>query len=150
MQLPILVHHLENWMPHRPPMVWVDQVDRVEKDSGECSLRIQEDGLYRSLEGIRQSSLIEWVAQSFGYLSAAQVILGMRSQSQQPKQVFLAGLRDARFYDLENEDELNPGRKITIKIEGAREIGPLTLFDGSVLTESGKLIFQVNLKVFAA
>jgi predicted hotdog family 3-hydroxylacyl-ACP dehydratase len=150
MQLPISVNQLQEWMPHRPPMVWIDQVIQATKNSGECSLRIKSEGYYQSEAGVRQSSLIEWVAQSYGYVSAVQVGLGLRQVNQQPKQVFLAGLRDAQFFCRTDEDELRPGKLVKIRVENSREIGPLTLFDGSVISESGKTLFKVNLKVFAA
>jgi predicted hotdog family 3-hydroxylacyl-ACP dehydratase len=139
------VSTLSDWIPHRPPMVWVDEVLSVTADGGECIVRLKPEALYNSSTGIRQSSALEFVAQSFGYIRAAQYVQGLFPKVALPKQVFLVGIRNATFFHQEKKATLF----VRVKIKGIRPMAMLTLFEGVVENEDDLKLFEANVKVYS-
>ena len=133
MSLPIAIKELQNYLPHRPPMVWVDQVievgDDYKKLSGACSIRLDKQALFvNNQTQLRASSAIEFSAQAFGYIKAAyQVMNGLNNP---PTETYLTGVRhceaDFSSLDLETIDELH------VHVGVTRELSPLTFVRGEV------------------
>jgi hypothetical protein len=148
-QLPIRVRDLEAWLPHRPPMVWVDDVVGVTAHDGECRVKINKDALYMGPDGIRQSSMIEWIAQSFGYIRAAQHVLGLIPMKAQPARVFLVAVKEAHYHVALNALELEEGLELVIQVGNVKEIAPIILFDGKVSTRGGLVLFEAKIRIYS-
>ena len=56
------------YAPHRAPMVWVDEVISFSDNAqgGECLIKIKSEGHYMGPKGLRASSCVEFIAQSYG------------------------------------------------------------------------------------
>ena len=95
---PLHVRELEEWIPHRQPMVWIDEVLSADGVQGECLVRLRADALYMGPGGvIRPSSMIEWIAQGYAFVRAAQTKLHLISADIKPKRAFLVAITNARF-----------------------------------------------------
>ncbi len=139
---------LLEWMPHCPPLLWIDNVLSVTELKGSCSVTLDADAHYMSSNGLRSSSMFEFVAQCFGFVRAAQYLSGASpTKSVPPKNVFLVAVSNAKY----STDTPWPsaGDTIHIHVQGIREFGPLTLFEGEVTTPDGLPLFCTQMKVFA-
>jgi predicted hotdog family 3-hydroxylacyl-ACP dehydratase len=125
--------------PHRPPMVWIDEI--VSLEPPECVVVLREDAHYMSADGLRASSCIEFIAQSLGYTSLAK-------SSQPLKRAYLAALRDVRFAEPAVFRALRPGSRLHVHISSVRHFGDLCMLDGRV-THCETELCRAQLKVFS-
>lgn len=131
-------------IPHRNPMLWVDQVLSYGPLGGECTVHLKKDALYMSDGRIRPSSFIEFVAQ-------AQAFIGLcsRKNSHADAKVFLIGISDGVFADPDSYAQSiweNP--ILHVKLGPARQMGPIAIFTGTVSTPAGQILFKGKLKAF--
>lgn len=135
------VKELFAYGPHRPPMVWIDEV----VSGTEALVNIRADGLYMGPRGLRPSACIEFIAQAYGYTS-------LYAQLQSPggvkplRKAYLAAIKDAAYFgDFKN---VNAGTRLKIQIESVRHMGPLALVEGAVYRDDMKLA-STQLKVYS-
>ncbi len=142
---PVPARDLFEALPHRPPMVWVDEVIVADETGGTCRVDLKHDGLYLTDGSLRPSSLIELMAQSFGYIIAANQ---RRSPSDGPKisKAFLISISNSK---LEYRPDIGAGRSVNVHISNVRTIGSVTLFNGSVLLSDGTPLGTADLKVYS-
>jgi predicted hotdog family 3-hydroxylacyl-ACP dehydratase len=147
-------------LPHRPPMVWIDQVTALRADGGDCGLTLKPDGLYLGPQGLRRSSLIELIAQAYGFVCAARSVSGANAGgahsagsgaagASAPRRAFLAAIRNAEFFAPVDPALLQPGARLRISVSGERQMGPISMFDGQVHDQAGGLLARASLKVFS-
>lgn len=134
------------FVPHRPPMVWVDEIMTFEATSGECRVTMRDGAHFMSPDGLRSSSCLEFIAQAYGYCSVAY------SRQKDPnspplKKAFLASFKDVIFADGDRIRQVKAGDHLLAKFSGVRQIGPITMFNG-VAIHDGTVICQAQLKVF--
>lgn len=116
-------------------------------EGGECAVKLKSDAHYMDGPEPRFSSMIEWMAQSYAYVRAAQSVTGLLAAAAAPKRAYLVSVQSIAFdYD---EEQLRGTRALRVQVGGAREIGPITLFEAKVLTEDGQKLCSAKLKVFA-
>jgi predicted hotdog family 3-hydroxylacyl-ACP dehydratase len=144
LKFPVPVADIFEFMPHRPPMVWIDEILSVNETGGVCLVRVK-DGAYMSAEGIRPTSYIEFMAQSFGYVSACQLKVYPNSRPK-PTQVFLCGIRDL---EINNDKKISEGEQLRIEVKRTHEMGPLILFEGKVFSSDGTTMAKGQIKLFA-
>ena len=141
---------LIEYLPHRPPMVWVDKVVDVGDDykmfTGTISVEIDKKALYVcNGKELRASAAIEFTAQAFGYLKAAYQV--KHNFSAPPTVTYLAGVRSCKSdfsgLDLDQVTELH------VSIQVKRELLPVTYIEG-VVRESGKeeILAIVEIQVY--
>lgn len=152
LDLPIPTLRLAEWLPHRPPMVWIDEVMAFDQKSGEARLCLVEDAHYMDEKGLRPASLIELIAQSFGYVHVCQKLeLARAGKPSVPvTKAFLCGIRDAQFSDSLLSSPPQAGTRLVIRVGNIKTFGPIQSIDGQVcLADSGEEIASANLKVFS-
>ena len=135
-------------LPHRPPFVWIDEVTDATLEGGACAVTLREDAPYFGPDGLRRSSFLEFMAQAFGYLRAAQSAAGLLPGRPAPTKAFLVSIQDAVFTESANLLP-PPGTRLAIELTGAREVGPITLFSAAVKSPGGDVIVRARLKVFS-
>lgn len=150
MQLPINASQLIDFLPHRPPMLWVDQITDVGNDykalTGTCVVNIVPEALYVSNgDELRGSSAIEFTAQAFGYLKAAYQVLN--NFEDPPSKVFLTGVRhchaDFSQFDIKKHSQLE------VKISVVRELKPLTFVKGQLtLPGQSEVLAEAEIQVY--
>ncbi len=147
MKFPVSVSEFQSVVPHRPPMVWVDEVTSASTEHGECRVFLKETALYYFSPGeLLVTAGIEWIAQTYAYSRAAYFASKGKCHSDL-KEAFLVAVRDAEFANQEEWSSVG-GREIHIRVDGFRNLGPLTLINGQVREDSGVLLMKAHLRVF--
>lgn len=143
----IPVKEIEKFLPHRLPMVWIDEVVNFAEKSGQCRLRLKADALYMDQAGLRPTSCLEFIAQAYGFISVCHHIYILDPNSKPLSKAFLASIKDAKLPDENTLKQLHPGDVITISIDGVRQMGPIVLFNGRIHKDN-LLICEAQMKVF--
>ncbi|OUR99684.1 hypothetical protein A9Q84_01275 [Halobacteriovorax marinus] len=140
----IAVKELEGFLPHRSPMVWIDYVIPSIGDSGECVVVLDESKMYFTKGELRQSSYIELMAQSFGFINAHREQLAGRTEMLD--QAFLVGF-DKVFY----EDAMpKVGDKLIVSVTLNRQVGPVSYINGVITNEDKSVKYcSATLKLFS-
>lgn len=137
---------LEAWLPHRPPMVWIDEVGETSDSGGNCYVTLKANGLYLTDGSLRATSLIEFLAQGFGFVAAAHKIrLGADSPTALSK-AFLVAVTQCELADT---FDVSAGARLEIKISDVKSVGPIQIFKGQVSTAAGRTLCTASLKVFS-
>lgn len=141
-ELPSPVAEFSRWLPHRDEAIWVDSVLEADSNSGSCEVNLHENKNYFSEGGLRSSSYIEWMAQSYGFVKAYQELSKSKS-SDQPKRVFLVAVKD--FELMEKSDS----KKFVVSVRQTHQLGPMALVSAQVTDGDGKVVAKGELKLFA-
>lgn len=144
LKLPVKVEALRAALPHRPPMIWIDDILSGSKEGGVCRVIPKPEGLYRDRQGnFLKYAGIEWIAQAFGY-SRAVWELQQNPDVTEPSKAFLVGIRTTMMEAI----PANSGN-LLVETKLFRELTPLVLVDGVVRSEStGEEWVKVQLKLF--
>ncbi|MEQ1878164.1 MAG: hypothetical protein ABL958_16090, partial [Bdellovibrionia bacterium] len=89
---PVAVAQVQECLPHRDSAIWVDEITWALADQGECRIIFKDGANYTDSGFIRDTSFIEWMAQSFGYVSACQVLSGLAGGKQKAQKAYLVGI----------------------------------------------------------
>jgi hypothetical protein len=130
-------------------MIWVDEVVAVTTTGGECRVLLNRDALYMDSDGVRQSAMIEWIAQSFGYVRAVQNIFGLIPQNEPPSRTLLIAVRDGVFHSPLNEFDLDKEKVLHFKVSNIKDMSPLLLFDGMVSSQEGRCLFSARITAYS-
>lgn len=143
-RFPLATSELSEWIPHRQPMVWVDEVSWVTSDEGECIAEVKKTAHYMSTQGLRQSTLLEWMAQSFAFVSVSQALSGFVPMEEMPEKAYLVAVRGLKFPATLPKS----GEKVKIWVGKPRCLGPLSLFEAKISNSAGVVVTQAQLKVY--
>lgn len=80
-------------LPHRPPMLWVDEVVEQHGDEVHCRLTVRSDHVFVEAGVVEPIVAIEWMAQTVGAL----VGLFDRARSERPRPGYLIAIPEAQF-----------------------------------------------------
>lgn len=140
---PVNVAAMRAILPHRPPMVWIDEILSGGHDGGVCRAIPRQENLYFSSGAFLKYTGIELVAQAFGF-SRGIFELSKNPGASEPKRAFLVGIRTT-FMESIPADSGN----LLIETKLFRELQPLLLVDGIVRSEAtGEEFLKVQLKLF--
>jgi len=147
LEFPVQIAKVMDWIPHRPPMVWVDSVLWVNSEAGECL--VLRDPLSHACEPkgkIRNSTPLEWIAQTIGYVDAVQVRLGFK-KGRPVSQALVVGLRNFQLRAPLN----SPGLKsFKIYCRVIREWQGLGIVDAQVKdAQTHQVLATAQLKIFS-
>lgn len=143
MQLPLSTSELLDYLPHKPPMVWIDEVVTVSGNEMVCKTGLKKEARYFSNEQFRPSSFIELMAQGYAFCSIAKELSA--NTGKKVNKAFLVGVTNAKF----DADKVPSTGELIVKLETEREMLPVILFKGSVLDSQNNLLAEARLKVFA-
>ena len=135
------------YSPHRPPMVWIDEVTDYGPTGGECLVRVKKDALYMDPEGLRASACVEFIAQAYGYQSISWRVYEAQPNAKPLKRAFVAAIKDAQTCDPQVLTTIKPGDELRVKISGVRSLGPITMFNGEVM-RGREVLATASMKVF--
>lgn len=85
---------IEDLLPHRAPMLWIDEVVSHSGDDIECRLTVRDEHVFVQEGRVEPMVAIEWMAQTVGAL----VGLFDREKSQAPRPGYLIAIPEAEFY----------------------------------------------------
>lgn len=151
MKFPVSTSQLTDWLPHRGTAVWVDEVISITDNGGEGLVRLNNSANYSDGRGnIRDSSFIEWMAQSYGFICACQGLAGLVSAKEKPTKAFLVQVTDFDLSDDPSSSQIIEGDWMTVRIQRTHQVGPIALVEGQVLSSKNIVIARAKLKLFAA
>jgi predicted hotdog family 3-hydroxylacyl-ACP dehydratase len=126
-------------LPHRPPMLWIDEVVHHQGDDVHCRLTVRESHVFVEAGRVEPVVAIEWMAQTVGAL----VGLYDRAVSERPRPGYLIAVPDAQFF----VDIFEVGDVLEIKAQLSWGDSTLASFEAQVERE-GKLTARAQLSVY--
>lgn len=146
-QSSILTSSLLAWIPHRHPMIWIDEIISFGPKGGDCLVHLNSDGAYMTNGKLRPSCLIEFIAQAQAFVGICNA-RKLESSAAPFREAFLVAVTDANFEHWHEFQEGKDGSTLTVKVCGSRTLGPIHLFSGSVWTASNRCLGSANIKAF--
>jgi predicted hotdog family 3-hydroxylacyl-ACP dehydratase len=140
---PVKVAQIRAILPHRPPMVWIDDILSGTHEGGICRTIPVKESLYLSDGTFLKYTGIELIAQAFGF-SRGVYELSKNAGANEPARAFLVGIRTFSMAKI-------PAGVGSLLVETKlfRELPPLLLVDGTVRSEAtGEEFMKVQLKLF--
>lgn len=127
-----------DFVPHRPPMLCLDEVGEDSATSVECFVTIRPDFIFLDDDGVRPLAMIELVAQA----CAVHLGLQARREGRSPRVGMVIGCREADFL----APRLALGDELTVTVHRAPDKLEATAFTGEV-ARGGAVIGRVSLTV---
>lgn len=138
------VNKLTDFLPHRNEMIWIDKVISYTNKSATCLINVRKNKLYFSKGEVRQSSYIEWIAQSFGYADANR--LKDLGQKRLLDNAFLVGIMNVSFSENKIMDEV----EIFVDVKLLRVVGPISFIEGKVYSRATQNTYcEATIKIFS-
>ena len=145
------VSDLFPYLPHRPPMVWVDRVLEVGKNDtgifGVCSVQTEASPLFVDQDGkLKGSAAIEFTAQAYGYVRAEYHVLNNIDNT--PSRTYLTGVRSCfanfKSFDIEKLNDLR------VSIQLTRELHTIVFVKGRVYIQGeADALAETEVQVYA-
>ena len=140
----ITTSQLYDYVPHRPPMIWVDELLEYSETVGRSRTRLDTGALYFSEEGVSPSAGIEFIAQTFAFNNAA--LLSETNANLRPDQrAFLAAVKN---YHTSNWSSLKHGDELITTVTRLRQLGTISIIRGEIVCGE-RTVATAELKVFA-
>lgn len=127
-------------------MVWVNEIVDAQETSGHCRVTLNGQGFYISPLGLRPSSCLEFIAQSYGYGSVAYK-RSINPKAKPLKRTLLAGFKKARMAAPSVFSQITPPSILDVEYSGVRQISKITTFHGVVRFQN-TVLCEADLKVF--
>jgi predicted hotdog family 3-hydroxylacyl-ACP dehydratase len=137
---------LKGYLPHRAPMVWIDEVGATTDTGGLAYVTLKPDGLYFSEGVLRPTSIIEFLAQGFGFIAAAHKVRLGNNTAPAVQRAFLVAVTQCQLHDTA---AATPNSRLIITVSDVKQLGPIQLFKGQVTTDLGTVLGTASLKVFS-
>lgn len=126
-------------LPHRPPMVWIDEVLVSGAAGGTCAVDLNPAQPYFGADGrCLAFAPVEWIAQAFGYARAVHT-----ADPAAVSRAYLAGISSVVL-----ERPLPVSGRLIVDALLTRELAPLALVSGVVRGEDGTVFARASLKIF--
>ena len=125
-----------NLLPHREPMLLIDELSEIDKLSSATALvKVRKDSFF--VQGhFPQNPVMPGVliVESFGQAAAALTAYGLDKSTYENKLVFLMGVEKARF-----RNPVIPDCKLLLKIEAIRSHGRVWKYKGEAFVDYKKM-----------
>jgi 3-hydroxyacyl-[acyl-carrier-protein] dehydratase len=125
-----------NLLPHREPMLLIDELSEIDKLSSATALvKVREDSFF--VQGhFPQNPVMPGVliVESFGQAAAALTAYGLDKSTYENKLVFLMGVEKARF-----RNPVIPDCDLILKIEAIRSHGRVWKYKGEAFVDDKKM-----------
>lgn len=140
-QFPVETESLEFFLPHRKPMRWIDKILSADfAGNGTCCVKVSQNALMTKEARVFPAALIEFIAQSYGYLKALE--------AKNKEGLAIASLAAIDSFEIFAENLPAEGSEVKIEIKTLNDLHPIYLIEGSVL-ENDREICRGKLKCFA-
>ena len=127
---------IQNLLPHRDPMLLIDELKDIKKlHSATAVMNVKKDGFY--VQGHFPGQPVMpgvLIVESFGQAAAALTAHGLDKSTYENKLVFLMGIEKARF-----RNPVIPDCKLILKIEAIRSHGRVWKYKGEAFVEDKKM-----------
>ncbi|MEZ4814357.1 MAG: hypothetical protein R3A80_04015 [Bdellovibrionota bacterium] len=143
---PISVTQLADFLPHQGKAIWITDVLDADANSGVARVSFSTTASFAYGDTLIESCYLEWMAQSFGYVSAAQRKLGLLNAQAELQDAFLAAVKNYSVLNIPRG--LSDGDEFIVRVKATHVVGPVTLVEGAVERNSETLA-TAQLKLFA-
>lgn len=127
---------ITNLLPHREPMLLIDELSEIDKLSSATALvKVRKDSFF--VQGhFPQNPVMPGVliVESFGQAAAALTAYGLDKSTYENKLVFLMGVEKARF-----RNPVIPDCDLILKIEAIRSHGRVWKYKGEAFVDDKKM-----------
>ena len=127
---------IENLLPHRRPMLLIDELHDIEKlSSAKAVVYVKKDSFF--VQGHFPDNPVMpgvLIVEAFGQAAAALTAHGLDKETYDNKLVFLMGIEKARF-----RNPVIPDCKLELKIEAIRTHGRVWKYKGEAFVEEKKM-----------
>ena len=127
---------IKNLLPHREPMLLIDELSEIEKLSSATALvKVRKDSLF--VQGHFPDNPVMpgvLIVESFGQAAAALTAHGLDKATYENKLVFLMGVEKARF-----RNPVIPDCDLILKIEAIRSHGRVWKYKGEAFVDDKKM-----------
>ena len=127
---------IKNLLPHREPMLLIDELSEIEKLSSATALvKVRKDSFF--VQGHFPENPVMpgvLIVESFGQAAAALTAHGLDKSTYENKLVFLMGVEKARF-----RNPVIPDCDLILKIEAIRSHGRVWKYKGEAFVEGKKM-----------
>ncbi len=130
---------IEKLLPHRPPMLWIDEVVSRGDDSVCCKLTIRDDHVFVEHGRVEPLIALEWMAQ------AVAVLVGLRDrdQDQTPRPGYLIAIPQGSL----DVEDFRVGDELRIDVRRVWGDDALASFECAV-TRAGEPCASAQLSVY--
>lgn len=143
---PVPIEYLKNFLPHSGSAIWIDQLLETKKNFGRTETKLKSDANYLQNKKLIESSLIEFVAQSFGYMLALNDILDV--QKVKPvTTALIAEVKDAQFYFSSFDRTPEAEDIIQVTTLGTQDFGALKVVQGQIFFQN-RILANLNVKLY--
>lgn len=147
---PVAASQLGQYLPHRAPALWIDEVVSVAPNEGVCRVHLKAAAHYADARGrIRDSSFVEWIAQAYGFVAACHILCGIAPEEKLPEKTFLVQVRDLELSEDPAASLIFDGDWICVHVKRTHRLGPLALIEGEVRSSKDVLLAGAKLKLYA-
>ena len=125
-----------NLLPHREPMLLIDELSEIDKLSSATALvKVRKDSFFVQVH-FPQNPVMPGVliVESFGQAAAALTAHGLDKSTYENKLVFLMGVEKARF-----RNPVIPDCDLVLKIEAIRSHGRVWKYKGEAFVDDKKM-----------
>ncbi len=141
MQFPLRTDQMAEFLPHRDPMVWVDRIMDVSAQRGITEVTLDHD-LMLDRNRVHVGALVEFLAQSYGFIMAIEA---MRRHGR----LAIAQLAAIDHFELLSRCLPRAGETLSAELETIRDLHPLYLVKGQVLTPQRRIVCTIDFKGYA-
>ncbi len=120
---------VENFLPHRPPMLWIEALTRCTESEATATARFREGDFAVGNGAVLETALVECIAQT---VAAAQ---GERAHRSGKAGARVSGML-AAVTDFRIKARVPAGKALQIDIRELKRFGPMLLVSGEVTCES--------------
>ena len=125
-----------NLLPHREPMLLIDELSKIQKLSSATALvKVRKDSFF--VQGHFPDNPVMpgvLIVESFGQAAAALTAQGLDKETYENKLVFLMGVEKARF-----RNPVIPDCDLVLKIEAIRSHGRVWKYKGEAFVDDKKM-----------
>lgn len=138
---PFAVKYLQNYLPHRSSAVWVDRLLDFGYRFGVAEVDLDASRSFFSEKGLRETACIEFVAQTYGFATAAFEIFSNNSSEQsnpikKAQKTLIAEVRNVHFHiNAKTQQFLSNSKKLKIHTKCTHDFGLIKLIQGEVYGE---------------
>lgn len=142
LQYPVEVSTIIAVLPHRPPMVWIDEVYPGSAGAGTCAVRLGPGRLDVDPSSGHCAAFapVEWIAEAFGYSRACLAM--EQGEDGRIKRAFLVGVSE-----LEVVKPIEARGRIFVDWRLTREMAPLALVEGTI-RRGDDVLARAKLKLY--
>ena len=138
---------LGHLMPHRDPMIWVDNVLSFSEHTGEFSVTLKSDRPYFQNKDLIQSFYLEFLAQGYGFVKAAYVDSQIENLNIKMDKALIPMIDK---YDVMPEAMNIKEQDIVFgEVKTIRDLFPLFLVEANAFDENKRLLANARFKVFS-